>query len=157
MLVDALDEATEKGTNELASLIGAEFRRTPEWLRLIVTSRPHEAEINSALQSLDPWVLQAGREENQEDIRTYLRRELRPEPTEAMVEAMQEKSEGLFLYVWWVREELEAGRLSLADVDAFPRGLGGIYNEFFQRYFPDHDKYAERWRPVIAKAGLKAD
>jgi hypothetical protein len=83
-----------------------------------------------------------------------LRRELRRfagngEPDKAIVEAIQEKSEGLFLYVWWVREELEAGRLSLANVGAFPRGLGGIYNQFFQRYFPDIREYAERWRPVI--------
>jgi hypothetical protein len=55
LLVDALDEAGDKGMNQLALLIGTEWRRTPEWLRLIVTSRPHEAEINAALQSLDPW------------------------------------------------------------------------------------------------------
>ncbi len=154
LLIDALDEATEKGVNELASLIGTEFNRTPKWLRLIVTSRPHETEINTALQSLDPWVLEAGCEANQEDIRTYLRLELRRfagngKPDEAVVEAIQEKSEGLFLYVWWVREELEAGRLSLTNIETFPRGLGGIYNEFFKRCFPDYGIYAERWRPVI--------
>jgi WD40 repeat protein len=142
LLIDALDEG------DLASLIGTEWPRAPDWLRLIVTSRPHESEINTALQSLDPWKLDAGRAENQQDIRTYLRRELR-QPAEAIIEAILEKSEGLFLYVWWVLEELEAGRLSLANIDAFPRGLGGIYNEFFHRYFPDIHEYAERWRPVI--------
>jgi WD40 repeat protein len=142
LLIDALDEG------DLASLIGTEWSRTPDWLRLIVTSRPHESEINAALQSLDPWPLDAGREENQEDIRTYLRRELR-QPKETIIEAILEKSEGLFLYVRWVREELQAGRLSLANIDAFPRGLGGIYNQFFKRYFPDIRDYAARWRPVI--------
>jgi len=146
LLVDALDEATEKGGNELAALIGSEWGRTPEWLRLIVTSRPHEAAINSALQALDPWVLEAGRAENWEDIREYLRGFV---GDGAAVEAIAEKSEGLFLYVWWVREEVEAGRLSLANVGAFPRGLGGIYNEFFRRYFPGVREYGERWRPVI--------
>ena len=154
LLIDALDEATEKGDNELASLIGSDWPRTPEWLRLIVTSRPHESAINSALQALDPWPLDAGREENWADIRTYLRRELRRftangEPQPATVEAIQQKSEGLFLYAWWVREELEAGRLSLVNVDEFPRGLGGIYHEFFHRYFPDLREYADRWRPMI--------
>ena len=142
LLIDALDEG------DLAPLIGTEWTRTPAWLRLIVTSRPHESEINSALQSLDPWLLDAGREENQQDVRTYLRRELH-QPAEAIIEAILEKSEGLFLYASWVREELEAGRLSLANIDAFPRGLGGIYEKDFRRYFPDIHDYAARWRPVI--------
>jgi hypothetical protein len=142
LLIDALDEA--KG---LAPLIGTEWTRTPEWLRLIVTSRPHEAEINSALQALDPWILEAGRPENQTDIRTYLRRELGAD--DATIESIRVKSEGLFLYVSWVREEIEHGRLSLRNVDAFPQGLGGIYHAFFERYFPDIQVYRERWRPVI--------
>jgi len=157
LLIDGLDEAAEataQGANPLAWLIGTEWGRTPEWLRLMVTSRPHEAEINAGLQALDPWVIEAGGAENREDLRTYLRRELRPfaahgAPDEAVVEAILQKSEGLFLYAWWVREELAAGRLKLDGVEAFPRGLGGIYGAFFQRYFPDRERYAERWRPVI--------
>ena len=78
LLIDALDEATRNGRNELASLIGGEFHRLPPWLRVIVTSRPHEQEINFALQALDPWKLDAGRPENLDDIRKYLCRELRP-------------------------------------------------------------------------------
>jgi DNA-binding beta-propeller fold protein YncE len=142
LLIDALDEA-----RGLAPLIGTEWTRTPEWLRLIVTSRPREAEINSALQALDPWMLEAGRPENQTDIWIYLRRELGAD--DATIESIRVKSEGLFLYVSLVREEIESGRLSLENVDAFPRGLGGIYHAFFQRYFPDIEVYRERWRPVI--------
>lgn len=154
LLLDALDEATQKGVNELASLIGAEFARTPPWLRLIVTSRPHEPEINFALQSLDPWKLEADRSENLEDIRAYLRRELRRfagngEPRPGVVEAISAKSKGSFLYVHWVREELQAGRLSLDRVDEFPRGLGGIYAQFFERRFPDANEYASQRRPLL--------
>ena len=142
LLIDALDES-----ESLASLIGMEWSRTPEWLRLIVTSRPHEAAINSALQAVDPWRLNAGSPQNEEDIRTYLRRELGA--SRAIVEAIREKSEGLFLYVTMVREEIVAGRLSLENLDSFPRGLGGIYYAFFKRYFPDIQEYEKRWLPVI--------
>ena len=45
---------------------------------MLVTSRPHEKEINFALQALDPWKLAAGRPENMEDIRKYLHHELSP-------------------------------------------------------------------------------
>ena len=68
IVIDALDEATRNGSNELASLIGGEFQRMPPWLRVIVTSRPHEQEINFALQALDPWKLDAGGAENLHDI-----------------------------------------------------------------------------------------
>ena len=44
----------------------------------------------------------------------------------------------------WVREELQAGRLSLDRVDEFPRGLGGIYAQFFERRFPDANEYASQ-------------
>jgi hypothetical protein len=154
LLIDALDEATTNGSNELAALIRAEFDRLPPSLRLIVTSRPHEQEINFALQALDPWQLDAGRSENLEDIREYLSRELSPfmtgrVPVDDVVNAILEKSEGLFLYVSWVRQELQAGRLSLRRVEEFPRGLGGVYADFFQRYFPDLRKYESDCRPAL--------
>ena len=42
ILIDALDEATRDGRNELASFIAVEFPKTPAWLRLIITSRPED-------------------------------------------------------------------------------------------------------------------
>jgi hypothetical protein len=86
----------------LASLISDELNRLPPWVRLIVTSRPHEQEINFALQTLDPWKLEAGGAENRQDIRAYLDRELRPftgngHPSNDLVNATVERSEGLFL------------------------------------------------------------
>jgi WD40 repeat protein len=154
LLIDGLDEATSNGKNELASLIGHEVKRLPSWLRVIVTSRPYEKEINFALQALDPWKLDAGRQENVQDIREYLDRELRPftgngAPSPAVVEQIVDKSEGLFLYVSWVRQELDEGHLSLQDVEKFPQGLGGIYADFFKRYFPDIHEYETVCRPAL--------
>jgi len=154
LLIDALDEATRNGRNELASLIGGEFDRLPSWLRLIVTSRPYEQEINSELQALDPWKLDAGREENLRDIRTYLHRELRTfigngVPSDEVVDRIVDKSEGLFLYVTLVRDELEKGRLSLERLEEFPRGLGAVYLQWFHRYFPDIATYEADCRPAL--------
>jgi len=163
MLIDALDEATRDRKNELADLIRNEFNRLPTWLRLIVTTRPHEEEINFSLQALDPWKLEAQRPENVEDIRAYLRRELRSStgdgtPSEKTVTAIVEKSECLFLYVIWVREEVQQGRLSLEHLEQFPQGLGGIYADFFQRYFPipgNTPQIADlRWKPFAPSASL---
>jgi hypothetical protein len=76
VLIDALDEATIGGKNELASFIASEFDKTPDWLRLIITSRP-EPEVMHPLQALTPYVLDASTPENEDDIRTFLKRELR--------------------------------------------------------------------------------
>jgi hypothetical protein len=98
--------------------------------------------------------LDAGGAENLQDIREYLGRELRPSTgngavSNEIVDAIVERSEGLFLYVSWVRQELQDGRLSLARVEEFPRGLGGVYADFFQRYFPDPREYVSECRPAL--------
>jgi len=154
LLIDALDEASRNGGNDLADLIGSELNRMPGWFRMIVTSRPHEQEVNFPLQSLDPWKLDAGRPENLQDIREYLNRELRPfadgkEVSPEIVDLIVERSEGLFLYVSWVRQELQDDRLSLERVEEFPRGLGGVYADFFRRYFPDLRGYEADCRPAL--------
>jgi hypothetical protein len=154
ILIDALDEATQNGKNELAAIIGTELSKTPHWLRLIVTSRPYEEAVTVPLQALDAWKLDAGRDENLDDIRSYLRRELRPfsgngEPPRETVEKIVAKSEGLFLYASWVWQEVADRRLALTDVEKFPQGLGGIYAAFFERYFPDPEKYRTTYRPIL--------
>jgi WD40 repeat protein len=154
LLIDAIDEARRDGKNELATLIGSEFDRLPPWLRLIVTSRPYEQDINFALQSLDPWKLDAGRRENLSDIRKYLYREMLPFSghdvmIDQVVTKIIEKSEGLFLYVTWVRQELQDRRLTVDQLEQFPKGLGGIYADSFKRYFPDLHQYQSDCRPAL--------
>jgi len=77
VVLDALDEATHDGRNELASFISQDFPRTPRWLRLIMTSRA-ENEVTLPLQGLDPYVLDAESAENRDDLRSYFRRQLPP-------------------------------------------------------------------------------
>jgi WD40 repeat protein len=153
VVIDALDEATRDGHNELAELLGSEWGGTPPWLRLVLTSRP-EREVSFPLQALTPYVLDAAAPENRQDIRVYLSRELRPfnhgvEVPAAVLDAVEARSEGFFLYAEWVRAELAEGRLSLEHVDRFPQGLGGVYAAFFTRQFPDVRTYEEQIRPAL--------
>jgi len=153
ILIDALDEATHDGRNELASFIATEFSKTPSWLRLIITSRP-DPEVKHPLQGLDPYVVDADRPENREDIRAYLDRELQPYAGETAIdpqtiETIVERSEGIFLYVEWIRQELADGRLSVDRPDQFPQGLGGVYAGFFERQFPDLEVYEHEVVPAL--------
>ncbi len=153
LLIDALDEATVEGKNDLANFIASEFERTPEWLKLLVTSRP-DCEIMGPMQAYTPFMLDVTDSRNEPDIRMYLERELKElnggiAPPETIIEAIVKKSGGLFLYVRWIVKELTNGRLSLVRPDEFPKGLGGIYLNFFERQFPDIDAWESGVRPVL--------
>lgn len=153
VLIDGLDEATVDGRNELAAFLGRHAANLPDWMRLVITSRP-ETEVMQPLQGLTPLVLNAGSEENMCDIREFVERELAAispgglAPVKA-VDTILERSEGVFLYAEWVRREIAEGRLSLDRPDQFPTGLGGVYDDFFRRRFPDSAVFRARFRPVL--------
>ncbi len=153
ILIDALDEATETGRNELASFIASEFDKTPRWLRLVITSRD-EPEVTHPLQALTPYVLDTSAAENEQDIVQFLHRELKPYAEDegilrSAIDTILELSEGVFLYVESVCREVAHGRLSLFRLDEFPQGLGGIYAQYFSRQFADIERYTQRTRPVL--------
>jgi len=162
ILIDALDEATQDGYNALAAFVAAEFHKTPNWLRLIVTSRP-EASVCGPMQRLDPFLLGTAIEANLADIRAYLERELafqlkdRAE-AENIIEDLVARSEGVFLYVDRVCQDVRDGYLSLDRLDAFPRGLGEAFWQFFERLVydrhcqppgPDLERYRRELRPPL--------
>lgn len=154
LLIDALDEATEGGKNELAALIASEFEKTPGWLRLILTSRPDPG-VEFYLPALIPYRLDSA-PENGDDLRAYLSRELKPHAPDgnvppSIIDAIVARSEGIFLYVYveWFCRELDQGRLSLDRPDEFPLGLGGIYARMCERQFADLGSYENDIRPAL--------
>ena len=153
LLLDAVDEAAGETRNELAELIATEFLKTPPWLRLILTSRP-DPRVMRPLQGLTPRTLEPADERNLEDLRGYLEGRLgvkaggQPTPP-AAIERIVERSEGSFLYVAWVCEEVRRGRLTLDQPAELPKGLGGIYLQFFSRQFPEIEAYGAEILPVL--------
>ncbi len=148
ILIDALDEATHQKRNEISLFLSRCADKTPAWLRFLVTSRP-EPEIKAALQSLSPYLLDTSTDENRADINDYLRMKL-SQITDTQIAALLEKSEGVFLYVRHVCGEVKSGNLSLDRLDQFPRGLGDIYLQFFERQFgKEMDYYAKEIRPLL--------
>lgn len=156
ILIDALDEATKDGRNELASFISSTFLMTPKWLRLIITTRK-EVEVMTPLQGLNPYVIDIVPNKNIEDIKSYLLNELNnlvlnldDYDPKSIVNFILNRSEGNFLYAAIICQELERGRLSIDRLEEFPVGLGGIYWEFFERKFSEKLKYyEEKVRPVL--------
>ena len=99
IVIDALDEAGEAGRNPLVEMLARNAQRLPDWLGLVVTSRP-EFDVKTPLQALNPFPLDTQSESNRADIRDYLRRELAPQlqnrpDADRLVEQILEKSEGV--------------------------------------------------------------
>jgi hypothetical protein len=152
IIIDALDEATSGGRNELVDLLASQFDKTPSWLRLVITSRP-EPLILRTLSKLKPYQLE-GHPRHLSDVRDFLRGQLgsvvsHDRLLDTTVETIVNKSEGNFLYATIVLGELREGRLSIDHVDEFPQGLTGIYTYWFKRYFPDLQAYKDHQRPLL--------
>ncbi len=159
IVIDALDEAGiasaqgEDGRNELVEVLAQYAGQLPDWIGLVVTSRP-EFDVTTPFQALKPFPFETKSAANSEDIRAYLRRELavqlqnRPD-ADRLVEQILDKSEGVFLYVESFCEDICKNYLSLDRPNEFPQGLAGKFYLDFQRYFPDLDKFRKDVRPAL--------
>lgn len=152
VLIDALDEAGRDGRNALAEIVGSEFLRTPEWLRLICTTRP-EPEVMWCLQGLAPNVLDATSEASMGDIREYVEGRLlalgHAKAQAALAAAsISCDSEGVFLYAVAACDEVCAG--GLAALDSMPRGLGSMLQTLMRRRVPDVGRFRSACRPLLS-------
>jgi len=153
IVIDALDEAIHLGRSEFAQFLAEEAERLPDWVRLIITSRP-EIEVTRHLQGFEPVVLKADGPENTSDIAEYIRTHIAPHALGGIMPSatfarLVETSEQNWLYIGWIRRELLARRLSLSKPEDFPKGLGAVYCQFFQRRIPDSGAYGKRCRPFL--------
>jgi hypothetical protein len=153
IVIDALDEAGDGGRNPLVEMLAHNAPHLPDWLGLVVTSRP-ECDVKSSLQALNPFPLDTKSESNRVDIRDYLRHQLasrlqnRPD-ADHLVEQILEKSEGVFLYVERFCDDLQHNHISLDHPGQFPRGLGGMFDKYFKRQFPDLEQFRRNVRPAL--------
>ncbi len=148
ILIDSLDEATVDGKNDLASFLASEFERTPDWLRLIVTSRP-DPDVMGQLQAYTPFVIDLNDDRNQRDIQEFLTREIGADIDPRDIEKISKKCNGFFIYADLIIKELKYKRLSMKNIDDFPQGLGGIYLKYMERQFPDIKIWETNVRPAL--------
>ncbi len=140
IVIDALDEAREDLHNPLADIIASHAGRLPEWIRIVITSRP-EKDVTVPLQHLKPFVFDAENEENRSDIRNYLHHRLSSkfegrQDVDNLIENILHKSEGAFLYAEHICNDILFGYLSIDGIDTFPQGLGQVFLNFLKRQFP---------------------
>ena len=157
IIIDGLDEAADPiEGNPIAKLLSQRVGSLPAWLRLLVTSRSHP-QVTEWLQGVNPVELVKTNEDNLSDLRAFIQEALLPfngnqQLSERVVQKLLEKSEGVFLYIEYIRKDLQDNKLHLNAYRDFPKGLNGMYKLFFERQFTDREIYSSLVRPALQLA-----
>lgn len=148
LVIDALDEASFRGDNEVCAIIQrAKLKNIiPSWLRFILTSR-REAEVVNYLNYIS--VISKQFEINTlDDIKEYYLDQF-PDLTNDKLDILLNKSEGSFLYATEITKQVKNNTLSLADINLFPPGIYGFFNDCFNRIFDSGVITFEEAKPVL--------
>jgi len=144
VLLDAADELAELNPDLLPRLL-AKLDELPTWMRLIVTSRP-DPTIEALFDDVASVTLgSTGTDEADADIAGYLA------PCAdgmAIARRLARSCEGSFLYAVMLREQLEAGRLTVDEALELTGGLSSFYRLNFVRRFKDIADFA-KMRPAL--------
>lgn len=132
IIIDALDECSWRGDNEICSLLQRMRERIPSWMKFVLTSRD-EADIH---RYLAPIAVQytLSDQETEKDMREYYQKHF-PNAPEDKIQLLLAKSEGSFLYANEIVKQIQEDNLSLDDINFFPVGIYGFFNDWFLRIF----------------------
>lgn len=150
LVIDALDEAgRSSGGNALVELLAKHAERLPDWLGVLVTSRP-EPYLEQMLKTLSGTFVDGQSAQNRQDLAEWIDRRLpvtlQGVDRQRVVEAVLDKSGGTFLYLSLVEKD---ETLDLADPQALPDKLDGFFKQTFNRYFPDPEAYGKKTEPFL--------
>ena len=153
VVIDALDEATFEGRNELADIIASKYMVLPSWLKIIITSRD-EPILRRKLSKIRPITFEdAAYTDNHDDILGYFRMRLESlilENKEEIIDVLLKKSAGNFLYAKTVTDDILSGVLPISEPSKFPNGLTGVYASYFDRIVHNGKcDYRREIRPVL--------
>ena len=159
LVVDALDEAGPSLAGQ--NVLGLP-RVLPRGVYLVVSQRPVEVSLaTKAPRQVERIGAQS--EENRKDIRVFLeaaadwpgigkaREESDPPVSkESFVATLFDKSQGLWIYLKHVLDEIEAGRRSPLKLDQLPQDLWQYYAEFWKEWKETHqDDWETRDLPLL--------
>lgn len=132
VVIDALDECSWRGSNEICSILQRSKDNLPNRLKFFLTSR-NEAVIRRTLYPIaHNYTLSA--EKTEDDLREYYTLQF-PDAKPEKIELLLAKSEGSFLYASEIVKQIRSQSLSLNDISFFPVGIYGFFNDFFSRIF----------------------
>ena len=160
IVIDALDECSTDGKDEILTMLKSKVWRFPKWLKLIITSR-NVSSITKTLAGIQVLELRSDDWRNLEDIDTYSSFKVYPlqasilhgiknffaikensTPDEKIVGSLVKKSQGNFLYLAVVLDFLlEAPESFSWSRQEFPKTLDSIFQLSFERKFSSPESF----------------
>ncbi|WP_203924334.1 tetratricopeptide repeat protein [Rugosimonospora africana] len=159
VLVDALDEGSELGSDSIAELLARIITdRAPGRLRFVLTARSADSRIDDRFPRAGRIHLVRDAPVGAPDIREYIAARLMELPArerEIATGRITDASDGIFLYAKHVVDALLADRRAWSNPERFalPRSLTEVYSNFLTRELArdrQHRDWQERFRPVLA-------
>jgi TIR domain/AAA ATPase domain len=153
-VIDALDEAVStSAATSIPQLMAEAIDEFPSWLKLIVTTRPHDR-ILPIFQFARRCHLGESVGAQREDVRRYIAKRVAEPKLSAVVgldatarsrtiSTIVEQSGGNFKYAEMVLDELGHGALLLDELGRLPNSLAGLYYNRAEARFPDGKGFAE--------------
>ena len=156
ILIDALDESSVSGGESIVSFLSSLSPLLPDWVRLIVTSRPLndivcQFNVSTRFVNLDS-VDYVGL--NKMDMLSYIDKTLEKFRGEVCFDTAKRRivdnASGVFLYVKTICENIISGEMDISDHESFPKSISSIYNNFFRTKFTDIGLYNSRHRVLLS-------
>lgn len=158
LVIDGLDEAdgsNNVGEASILDLVANEFPKLPEWLGVVVTSRP-KADIVARLGNTFGLEMQS--KENYEDLYDFLcnglstqfdQSERGKKALDDAVKMAVSRSEGIMLYAVEFLKDIRRGHVTAGQPSAFPNSLAAIYFDNLKRACHDLANYRQEIQPLL--------
>ena len=139
VIIDALDETEYNSRKDFIFLIKERFPRLPEWLVFFITSRPEDM-LQSRLAKYNPCIrICAGNgeqrnlyyQQHEQDIQRFLENSVDFSRLPCSVQDVTRRCNGLFLYAFYIAQELNVS-LHSGKIDQFCDLFPGDIEDFFE-------------------------
>lgn len=136
ILIDALDESSRDGHNELAEMLSYYVDQFPRWLKVIITSRNDPSvttylEDCSTVFNLDDNV---SKQHSSSDIRSYVKHMIGDDVS--ITNIVSSESGNNFLYAQLLCNSIKDN--PEFSVGKLPKGINSYYNDYMNRYFKNN-------------------
>lgn len=157
IVLDGIDETLDQNSQSaLLDLLSSSFQFLPDWVGLVVTSRP-EAPIVRRLGQFGIRHMEAKDERNQRDLlqhisRWFIRIGVPESESRRALNKVMEAAAGNFLYLRQLESAVDTGLFPLSAVASeapLPRGLTSLYDCWFSSKFSDREAYSKKYRPLF--------
>lgn len=152
VIVDAVDEMDPRQKDEFLFAISSQQSSLPDWFRIILTTRP-----NSAVVEYLPYSkiidMDCNDAENRSDCRCYLKArldKLNISYTSEALDSVIENSDGNFLYIVYLTEDIATRGIRVLDVKELPKNIGVFYlNWLYSAFCGNITEYRSRMLPIL--------